>query len=125
MTEKKGAASQQAAAELTKQITFEHNGVKYTAEYSRRTVDVLQKQFGVDVTALVKGDVNVLDLPAMFQCSLLMHHPNMKQETAMRLFDMMGDRSGLLQVLVEMVLGTVTTLYEEPDKGKAISWARH
>lgn len=129
MATKKEAAEETISSEpeiaLAKYLTFDYHGTTYTMEYNRRSVEVLQKQLGVDVTELVKGNVNILDLPAMFRCSLILHHPNMKQETVDMLFAAMGDRAGLLRALSEMILGTVNTLYEEPKSGNVISWTQH
>ena len=120
MTEKK-----QETQKMLEYLTFEYNGTTYTMEYSRKALEVLEKQFGVSVAAALRGEINVSDLPNIFRCSLLMHHPRMKQTTVEMLFDMMGDKTELATALVELMAVVANSIFEEPEEGKAISWTRH
>lgn len=108
-----------------KYASFEYMGTVYTMEFNRKTATILERNFGVNIAKTLAGDVNITDLPVVFQVSLMMHHPKMKQETAIELFDLMGDRQGLLKVLAELLANTVMTMFEEPEEGKAISWTQH
>lgn len=106
-----------------KSVTLEYMGTTYTLEFSRRTAAMAERQYGFSVTELQAGKISYL--PDLFRCALVMHHPNMKQETADMLFDLMDDKSGLMMCLVELYANTVNSLLESPAEGKAISWKRN
>ena len=106
-------------------LTFDYNGTTYTMEFNRRSVEVLEKNFGMSVSKALNGDINMSDLPNVFRCSLLMHHPRMKQQTVDMLYDQMGNKTDLMSALLELVAVAANSLFEEPEEGKAISWTRH
>ncbi len=121
MAEKK----QETEQKMLEYLTFEYNGTTYTMEFNRKALEVLEKQFGISVAALLRGEINVSDLPNIFRCSLLMHHPRMKQTTVDMLFGMLGDKAELTTALVELAGVAANSIFEEPEEGKAISWTRH
>lgn len=110
---------------INRSISFTWNGTEYTLEYNRAAAEVLEKKFGVNIIKMVSGEeVRITDLPDLFRVALMMHHPNMKTETAKTLYDLMADKDGLYVALVEMLAATVGDVFEEPEEGKAISWTR-
>lgn len=110
--------------ELLKSIGFNWNGTEYTLEFNRRSIELLEKQYGMNIAKTMSGEVEISDLPSMFRAALMMHHRNMKAETADMLYGLMADKEGLMAALIEMLAGAVTSIFEEPDEGKAISWTK-
>ena len=120
-----GSEKKAAAGGIDRSISFTWNGTEYTLEYNRAAAEVLEKKFGVNIIKMVSGEeVRITDLPDMFRVALMMHHPNMKTETANTLYGLMADKDGLYVALAEMLAATVGDVFEEPDEGKAISWTR-
>lgn len=105
-------------------IGIEYEGTTYVLEYTRSAAQLLEKRYGVNIAKTLSGEFCLTDLPALFKVALMMHHPNMKPETEELLLFLVSDKAGLLTALIEMLGNTVNSLYEEPEQGKAISWAR-
>lgn len=104
-------------------VQFEYNGCVYTMEFNRRSVEVAEQRFGISITELQSGKMAYL--PGLFQCSLLMHHPHMKQSTVDMLFNRMENKLDLMMCLMELYANAINSMFEEPEEGKAISWTRH
>mgnify|MGYP002521087765 CR=1 FL=1 len=114
-----------AEDKVKRSISFEWNGTEYTLEYNRAAAELLEKKHGINVMRMVSGgEVRVTDLPDMFRAALMMHHPNMKRETADALYSLLADKDGLYVALAEMLAATVGDIFEEPEEGKAICWTR-
>ncbi len=124
MAETKKAA-EVATEKPLESITFEYNGATYVMEYNRRALEMLEKKFDVNVMEMLQGNVSISDLPNLFRCSLLMHHPRMSQPVIEKMYEMMADKAGLMTALVELAGVAASTVFEEPEEGKAISWSRH
>lgn len=107
-------------------LSFDYEGTTYTMEFNRRTVEFMERQKGINIVGLITGTkIEMTALPEIFRCSLMMHHPKMKESTADGLFALMSDKTELFNALIELIARAVNTTYEEPQEGKAISWSRH
>lgn len=106
-------------------IEFEWNGSRYTMEFSRRSAELLERKFDINVADMISNqNIKITDLPILFSASLMMHHPNMKQSTVDELYSLMDDKQSLMAALIEMLAATIMDVFEEPEEGKAISWTR-
>lgn len=106
-------------------IDFEYNGSTYIMEFSRRTLEVLENQMGVNVAETIRGNVKITDLPKIFKCSLLMHHARMNPGVSDMLYEMMPNKGELLPALVELMAVAANSVFEEPEEGKVTGWKRH
>lgn len=116
-------AKKTAEEQPLKYISFEYNGTTYTMEFNRKTAALAERQYGFSLSELQSGKLSYL--PDLFKCSLMMHHPKMKENTADNLYNLMDDKYGLMMALVELYANGVNSLLDSPEEGKAISWTQH
>lgn len=111
--------------ETPKPITFDWNGTDYTMEFNRATVKVAEQRYGITMGSF-NGDLKLSMLPDLFYCSLLMHHPNIKHQTADAMFDLMEDKQALLMALYELFSAPIGAILADPDgeEGKVIRWKK-
>lgn len=90
---------------MAKRIKIEYDGVKYTLEYSRKTVQAMEEAgFRIDEM----DSMPMTMLPKLFSGAFLMHHSRVKQELVDEIFDAQKGKVKLLHALTE--------LYSEPFK---------
>lgn len=90
---------------MAKRIKIEYDGVKYTLEYSRKTVQVMEEAgFRIDEM----DSMPMTMLPKLFSGAFLMHHSRVKQDLVDEIFDAQKGKVKLLHALTE--------LYSEPFK---------
>lgn len=108
---------------MAKKITIPYNGKTYTLTYTRSTVRMMEKQ-GFKINELT--DMPATMIPLLFHGAFLANHPNTKGDTKEAIFDSLGNRSKLVEVLVEMYADTYNTLFdngdEDADEGNS-GWA--
>lgn len=125
MAEKKTVAKNtdktaEKAPETPSKVVIDYEGTKYTIEYNRAALRVLEDNYDFNIEDLQKGKLS--KLPDLFYVGFAMHHPNMKRSTSDAIYDRIGDKEGLLAVLVQLYTVALTSLFAEPDEGKAVSW---
>lgn len=103
-------------------IKFNYGGSEYTLEYNEAAVRLLDKTFDFSINSIEKAQVS--DVPDMFFAALKMHHPEVSKAKSNEMFAVIGDKAGLLAVLVEMYVEAVSAILDEPEEGKAVAWAR-
>lgn len=105
---------------MAKTIKFEHKGVNYTLEFTRKTVQQMEKSGFVVDNALTFPATHI---PQLFKGAFLAHHRYVKQNVIDEIFDAMGNKQELFGVLIDMYSEPINTLMGEPeDEGNAISW---
>lgn len=102
-----------------KQLKFTFEGKDYTLEFTRKTVEQMERNGFVtkDVT-----EKPMSTLPALFAGAFLANHRYEKKERVDKIFENMGNKSELIAKLVEMYNETITTLLDEPADGKNVEW---
>lgn len=93
-------------------INLTWKGDKYTLEYDRSTVKILENA-GFVLEEFLRKPMNNIEL--VFSCAFLKNHRNISQNTIDAIFDKVKDKSGLLQVLQTMIQDTYESLLDEPD----------
>jgi hypothetical protein len=105
---------------MAKTITLEHKGETYTLEFTRRTVEQLERQ------GFVASDITekpMSTLPALFAGAFRAHHRYVKQEIIDEIFGKMINKQELIGKLAEMYNEPILALLDEPeDKEGKISW---
>lgn len=105
---------------VAQRIVITWNGTDYTAEFNRSTANIAEDRFGISIIDLQGGKMT--KLPEFLYCAFLMHHREMKFETAESILKACPDKRGLLLKLIEMFYSTINSLFEEPESGNAASW---
>lgn len=105
---------------MSKQLEFEHDGKKYTLEFTRRTVSEMEKK-GFIASEIT--DKPMTTLPALFAGAFLAHHRFVKQEMIEEIFSKLTKKEDLVGKLAEMYNEPIMALVEDPEENKGnISW---
>ena len=97
---------------MAKQINLEFEGKKYCLEYSRRTVEQLERQ-GFSIADIERKPM--LTLPTLFAGAFLKNHRKVKMDTIDRIFEKIANKSDLLNKLAEMYNEPLETLLDESE----------
>ena len=99
------------AKQLT--ITDPTSGVTYTLEYTRKTVEMMERQ-GFVADDVVKKPMTLL--PALLAGAFLAHHRFVKREVIDNLYARLTRKDELISHLVEMYNDPLVTLLDEPEQ---------
>ena len=105
-------------------ISFDYNGKHYCLEYTRATVQLMER------AGFCPNDIDqkpALRLEQMWAGAFLKNHQNVSDRVISELFDKMGDRKKLFGILQVMISETYNGLVEdndtdEGDQGNVVSW---
>ncbi len=105
---------------MAKTINFEYNGNEYTLEFTRKSIETMERQ------GFVIGDIvdkPMLTLPALFAGAFLAHHRFIKRKEIDEIYSKMTNREDLLQKLAEMYNEPLEALMEEPEESEGnVEW---
>lgn len=105
---------------MSKQLIFTVEGKEYTLEFTRRTVQEMERKgfIASDIT-----DKPMTTLPALFAGAFLANHRFVKQETIEAIYSKLTKKQDLIGKLAEMYNEPILALVEEPaeDKGN-VDW---
>ena len=105
---------------MSKQICFAHNGKDYTLEYTRRSVERMERE---GFLASEMRDKPMTTLPALFAGAFYANHPWVKREVVNEIFAKMGDKSELIGKLAEMYNEPISALVDDPEENAGnVSW---
>lgn len=106
---------------MNKQIKFEYNGEKYTLEYNRESIQIMEQQ-GFSVNELTTKPMTML--PLAFQGLFYKNHRKAKKAFIEECFDKFKDKQKLLSTISEMLLEAYETLTDnEGDENEGnLNW---
>lgn len=105
---------------MAKTVNIRYDGVDYTLEYTRKSVETMEKQ-GFVVSDVATKPVSTL--PVLFAGAFLAHHRFVKKEIVDAIFDKIPNKSEFLQKLSEMYSEPIEALMEEPEESEGnVSW---
>lgn len=105
---------------MAKQIIFEFDGNEYTLEFTRRSIEIMERQgfLASDVT-----DKPMSTLPALFAGAFIAHHRYVKKDIVDRIFERMTNKQELISKLAEMYHEPILALVDEPEEAEGnVSW---
>ena len=88
-------------------------GVTYTLEYTRKSVEMMEKQ-GFIADDVEKKPMTML--PALFAGAFLAHHRFVKREIIDNIYKKLTHKDKLIEKLVEMYNEPIMTLLTEPEQ---------
>lgn len=99
---------------MAKTIKISYDGIEYTLEYTRKTVQRMED------AGFVLNDVRtkpVTNLPLLFEGAFLAHHTYALKQKGLvdKIFDTLEDKHNLMLKLIEMYGDSVDTLFDEPE----------
>lgn len=104
-----------------KQIIFPYNGKDYTLEFTRKSIESLERQ-GFKIADL--NDKPMTTLPALFAGAFLAHHRYVKREVIDEIFVKLKGKQELIGKLAEMYNDPILTLIDEDeDDAGNVEWA--
>jgi DNA-binding IclR family transcriptional regulator len=107
---------------MSKQLNFKHNGTEYTLEFTRRTVEQMERE------GFVADDIKTKPmtmLPTLFAGAFKAHHRLVKREVIDAIYDKMTDKAGLIAALAAMYNEPLLALLEEPtESSENLTWTQ-
>ena len=105
---------------MAKQLRFTYQDREYCLEYTRKSVEIMEKN-GFKASDI--DDKPMTTLPALFAGAFLAHHRYIKQEIVDAIFNKMTNKGELIGKLAEMYNEPISTLIDEPteDEGN-VDW---
>lgn len=105
---------------MSKQITFEFEGKEFTLEYTRKTIETMERQ-GFVASDIIEKPMSTL--PALFAGAFLAHHRFVKREVIDRIYEKMINRQELIGKLAEMYNEPIESLMNDPEEDEGnVTW---
>lgn len=105
---------------MSKQLSFNHKGTQYCLEYTRKSVETMERN-GFVATDIKEKPMTTL--PALFAGAFLAHHRFVKQEVIDEIFSKMTNKSELIGKLAEMYNEPIMSLIDEPEDAEGnVDW---
>ena len=105
---------------MAKQIRFEYDGKEYTLEFTRKSIETMERQGFI---ASDIADKPMTTLPALFAGAFFAHHRYVKKELVDEIYSKMTNKQDLLSKLAEMYNEPIQALMEEPEDAEGnVKW---
>ncbi|MGN0568798.1 MAG: DUF5055 domain-containing protein [Acutalibacteraceae bacterium] len=105
---------------MSKTLEFTYEGTPYTLEYTRKSVEIMERQ-GFDATKIESKPMTCL--PALFRGAFMAHHKKVKPEKIDEMYSKMTNKTELIGKLSEMYSEPILTLVEDPEDDEGnIEW---
>ena len=104
---------------MAKTMTIEHNDVKYVLEYTRKSVEMMERQ-GFEIEELQRKPMTYL--PALFAGAFLAHHRYVKRDVIDKIYAQLPNKGDMLGKLVEMYSEPIVALMDDPEAEGNASW---
>lgn len=105
---------------MAKDIRFVHDGKEYRLEFTRKSIEIMERQ-GFVASDIVEKPMTTL--PALFAGAFLAHHRYVKREVIDEIFAKMTNKQELLSKLAEMYNEPIEALMEEPEPNEGnVTW---
>lgn len=105
---------------MSKQLCFTYKDKEYCLEYTRKSVETMEKN------GFVASDIAnkpVTTLPALFAGAFLAHHRYVKQDVIDEIFSKMTNKTELIGKLAEMYNEPIMALVDDPETDEGnLNW---
>jgi hypothetical protein len=107
---------------MSKQLNFSYNGTEYTLEYTRRTVEQMERE-GFVADDLKSKPLTML--PTLFAGAFKAHHRYVKREVIDEIYSKMTNKADLIGKLAEMYNEPIMALIDEPaESAENLTWTQ-
>lgn len=108
---------------MGKHITLEHEGKKYSLEFTRKSIETMERR------GFVIGDVvdkPMCTLPTLFEGAFIANHTGVKRKLIDDIFNRISSKRDLISALAEMYNDPMEQLFdgEDIEKGKNVDWGK-
>ncbi len=100
---------------MAKQIKVTHNGEQYTLEYTRKTIEAMERG-GFSISNVQTKPMSTL--PALFAGAFLAHHRNVMQNKIDKIFAAQKNKEQLVEKLAEMYNEPIVSLLDDPEENE-------
>ena len=105
---------------MSKQLRFTYQNKEYILEYTRRSVEAMEKK-GFVASEIETKPVTVL--PALFAGAFLANHRYVKPEVIDEIYSKMTNKQELIGKLAEMYNEPIMALVDEPEESEGnLDW---
>ena len=105
---------------MSKQLNFSYNGTEYTLEFTRKTVEQMERN-GFVAEDLQNKPMSTL--PTLFAGAFKAHHKYVKREVIDEIFSKMTNKADLIGKLAEMYSEPIMALVDEPEESEGnLDW---
>lgn len=105
---------------MNKQLRFTYQDKEYCLEYTRKSVEMMEKK-GFVASEIETKPVTVL--PALFSGAFLANHRYVKQEVIDEIYSKMTNKTELISKLAEMYNEPIMALVDEPSESEGnLDW---
>lgn len=105
---------------MSKQLKFTYQDKEYCLEYTRKSVETMEKR------GFVAADIEtkpMMTLPALFAGAFLANHRFVKPEVIEEIFSNMTNKTDLIAKLAEMYNEPILSLIDEPEENEGnVNW---
>lgn len=100
-------------------INLSYDGKDYTLEFNRQSVKTLENQ-GFVLDEITSKPMTMI--PMMFYGAFYKNHKGVKRSVVDEIYEAIGGKSDLMQVLIEMYAETIATLTDDTEDQGNVSW---
>ena len=100
-------------------IVIKHDNKEYVLEYNRQSVRQMEGQ-GFVLDEITSKPMTMI--PMLFEGAFIKNCKGTKRKVISDIYEGIGDKTGLLEALMEMFAETLSTLTEDNAEGN-VSWA--
>ena len=100
-------------------INLTYDKKEYILEYNRQSVKTMESQ-GFVLEELTAKPMTMI--PMLFNGAFIKNHRGMKRSLMDEIFEEIGDKTALMEALMEMYAETLGSLTEGSDEGN-VTWA--
>lgn len=105
---------------MSKQLEFIYEGNKYILEFTRKSIEQMEKS-GFVVSDITTKPMTVL--PALFAGAFLAHHRFVKPTVIDAIFSRLTNKEDLIGKLAEMYNEPIMALMDEPEEAEGnVDW---
>lgn len=105
---------------MSKQLKFTYKDREYVLEYTRRSVERMERN-GFNATEM--RDKPMTTLPALFAGAFIANHPYTKQDVINEIYGKMTNKQELIGKLSEMYNEPIEALLDDPEENEGnVSW---
>lgn len=105
---------------MAKTINFTYEGIEYTLEFTRKSVETMERQ-GFVAREIATRPMSTL--PTLFAGAFLAHHRSVKKEVVNSIFAKLTNKDELVEKLAEMYNEPLETLMGEPEDSEGnLTW---
>ena len=105
---------------MSKQLKFTYQSKEYVLEYTRRSIETMEKK-GFVVSEIETKPMTVL--PALFAGAFLANHRSVKPEVIDEIYSKMINKQELIGKLAEMYNEPIMALVDEPEESEGnLDW---